>query len=723
MSGKKAENGGQVVIQIEDEEAEEAKGSASKGSESSPEIWFSPSPYQPSKVPTSNETLSRWVSLQRSNFSKSKSRFGEPSLPVDETIFAEDSSEHVGANFPYWSPRARSTSIASNNMFDEDEEIYKKVELQKEKHKHKHKHKRVKIKVLVELIVFFVLLGCLVASLTIKKLEKWLLCGFELWKWCVPLMVTFCGMLMTHWFMRVIVFVIERNFFLRKKVLYYVHGLKKSVQVFIWLGLVLLTWVLLFNNGVNRSKTAAKVLAYVTWTLVSFLIGAFLWLVKTLSLEILASNFNVNTFFDRIQESVFHQYILQTLSGPSLIEEAERVGRSLNSGQISFGSTKKGKAGKEKEVIEMGQLHKMKQEKISAWTMKVLVDAVTRSGISMISKELDEIEAIGDEQTDKKITNEMEATVAAYHIFRNISRPGIRYIDEDDLLRFMIKEEVLLVFPLFEGWETGKIDREALTDWVVKVYNARKSLAHALNDTKTAVKQLNKLLTGIVVLGTFVIWLMLLDLSTTKVFVFLSSQLIVAAFMIKNTCSITFEAIVFVFVIHPFDVGDLCVVDGTPMLVEEMNILTTIFLKLNNEKVYYPNSVLSTKPISNYYRSQNMGDMVEFSIDFMTPVEKIGQLKDKIKKYLENNPHHWHPTHDVVVNEIENVNKLKMALCVSHTISFQEFAEKTKRRTELVMEIKRLFGDLKIKYYLLPQEVHFIQSGSDSSAANGLGNN
>ena len=67
------------------------------------------------------------------------------------------------------------------------------------------------------------------------------------------------------------------------------------------------------------------------------------------------------------------------------------------------------------------------------------------------------------------------------------------------------------------------------------------------------------------------------------------------------------------------------------MLVEEMNILTTVFLKLNNEKVYYPNSVLSTKPISNYYRSPNMGDMVEFSIDFMTPVEKIGQLKDKIK--------------------------------------------------------------------------------------------
>lgn len=63
-----------------------------------------------------------------------------------------------------------------------------------------------------------------------------------------------------------------------------------------------------------------------------------------------------------------------------------------------------------------------------------------------------------------------------------------------------------------------------------------------------------------------------------------------------------------------------------------MNILTTVFLKLNNEKVYYPNTVLATKAISNYYRSPDMGDTVDFSIDFMTPLEKIGMMKDRIKK-------------------------------------------------------------------------------------------
>lgn len=70
------------------------------------------------------------------------------------------------------------------------------------------------------------------------------------------------------------------------------------------------------------------------------------------------------------------------------------------------------------------------------------------------------------------------------------------------------------------------------------------------------------------------------------------------------------------------------------MIVEEMNILTTVFLRYDNEKIYYPNSVLSTKPISNFYRSPEMSDSVEFSVDVSTSMESIGALKARIKVYV-----------------------------------------------------------------------------------------
>lgn len=99
----------------------------------------------------------------------------------------------------------------------------------------------------------------------------------------------------------------------------------------------------------------------------------------------------------------------------------------------------------------------------------------------------------------------------------------------------------------------------------VKVYQDRRALGHALNDTKTAVEQLNKLVTVILVIATIILWLLLMEIATTKLLVVLSSQILVAGFMFRNACKTLFESIIFVFVMHPFDVGDRCRIDGVPV--------------------------------------------------------------------------------------------------------------------------------------------------------------
>ncbi|KAD2394120.1 hypothetical protein R6Q59_013144 [Mikania micrantha] len=724
MAGNKKSDDVAVTISGEEKDVKTARSVTQsphrKSVDSHPEnTVFMPSPNKPPKIPNP-ETLTRRKTLARSIYSKPKSRFGEQPL-IDHNMF-DDMSEPAGqtSNSPVRIASNRTSPLETTTIsitpktplmaspggaggVDEDEEIYKKVSVRK-----KLKYKKVKIKVLFEWLVFLLLLGGLVSSLTVDKLKDCKIWSLRLWKWLVLVTVIICGMLVTNWLMHFIVLLIELNFLLRKKVLYFVHGLKKSVQVCIWLLVVLVTWTSLFTtHDVERSKKETKILDYFTWTIVSLLVGAILWLLKALLLKILATSFHVSNFFDRIQESIFLQYVLFTLSGPAVMESLQMVGGSASKSQLSFQVKRKGKEAKTKEVIDVTKLHQIKREKVSALTMKMLVDVISNSGLSTFSGELEESAYDRpSESADKEITNEMEAIAAAYHIFRNVAQPGSTYIEDLDLRRFMIKEEVDVVFPLIDVADKGQIDRKALTEWVVKVYNGRKALAHALSDTKTAVKQLDKLVTVVLFVIVIVVWLLLTEIATTKVLVLLSSQLVVAAFIFGNTCKTIFEAIVFVFIMHPFDVGDRCVIDGVQLIVEEMNILTTVFLRYDNEKIYYPNSVLSTKPISNFYRSPDMGDNVEFYIDFATPIEKIGLLKDKIKKYLEKNPQLWHPNHNFVVKEIENVNKIKMALYFNHTMNFQDFPEKNKRRSELVLEIKKLFEELKIKCNLLPQEVH-----------------
>lgn len=690
------------------------------------------SPRRPPKVP---DNITPRRALARSAFSKPKSRFVEPSAPsaadlVDKdkappSPFRTSPTNRVAGGTPRAGGGTKTAPVTPKTPFlsspggeeDEDEEIYK---IDKGAPADVTSRKWETTRIIIEWILLICITGCLVCSLTVHKLQHMMMWGLELWKWCVMVMVVVCGRLVTAWIIHVLVFLIEKNFLFKKKVLYFVYGLKKSVQIVIWLSLVLLSWTLLFNRGVKRSRSTTKFLDYVSTGIISLLVGSVIWLVKTLLVKMLAGSFHVNTFFDRIQESIFHQYVLQTLSGPPMMELAEQVGAVASTGQLSFRSTKTPKGAEAPDVIDVNKLNKMKQEKVSAWTMKGLVNVIRTSGLSTISNTIDQIYSEHDEQKDKEITSEWEAKAAAYRIFRNVAKPNSKYIDEDDLMRFLSKEEVDNVLPLFEGAvETGKIKKSSLRNWVVKVYLERKSLAHSLNDTKTAVRQLNKLVSGAVIVIMIIVMFLIMGFLTTKVVVFMSSQMLLVVFMFGNTAKQIFEAIIFVFVMHPFDVGDRCVVDGVQLIVEEMNILNTIFLRYDSEKIYYPNSILANKPISNFYRSPNMGDAVEFAIDVSTTIERVGALKSRIKAYIDGKPQHWQCNHSVVVKEIENVNKMKMALYVTHTMNHQNMVEKNSRRTELMLELKKIFEDLSIKYHLLPQEVQVSYIGG-AAAPTGL---
>lgn len=265
-------------------------------------------------------------------------------------------------------------------------------------------------------------MGALISSLTIHKLQNSVIWSLKLWRWCVLVLVILCGRIITEWFIKILVFLFERNFILKRKVLYFIYGLKKSVQAFIWLALVLLTWFLLFNHGVERSQKTKKILNYITRALASCLIGSAIWLVKTLLIKLLSSSFQCTRFFDRIQESIFHQYILRILSGPPLMEMAEMVGK--NTGQMSFRTLNRKKEGEKEEVIDVEKLKKMKQEKVSAWTMRGLINVIRSSGLSTISDSLESFKEEEGEQKDKEITSEWEAKAAAYRIFKNVAKPG-----------------------------------------------------------------------------------------------------------------------------------------------------------------------------------------------------------------------------------------------------------------------------------------------------------
>ncbi|KAK2983418.1 hypothetical protein RJ640_016025 [Escallonia rubra] len=656
-----------------------------------------------SQVPSGTRTL------HRLNFSKPRSRFTEINYPIPpKSTFQPEEPQFVSPN----------DDVSSTEDDDDDDRDWYETEDEEgcTHGKYKSKKKRqINRKALIEWSLFLTIMTCLISSLTLKPVRNGTKWGLEIWKWCLMVMVIFCGRLVSGWVIRLLVFLIERNFMLREKVLYFVYGLRKSFQNCVWLGIVLLSWMFMFPDVHKHSKVLKKVFR----ALIAVLIGAIIWLIKILLVKVLASSFHVATFFDRMKESVFHAYVLDALSGPPLDEaeqEAPRRRTLIASKTLPARlrdeprvlSKSKGFGSRRIDIEELKKLSA--QRRAPAWTVKRLVSYVMSSGLSTISRTVDDFA-----KAESEITSEWEARNCAQRVFKNVAKPSAKYIEEEDLLRFLKSEEVYTIFPLFEGAiETGRITKSSFRNWVVHAYIERKSLAYSLNDTKTAVHQLHRLASASVIVIIIVVSLLVLGLATTKVIFLVTSQLLLVGFMFQNTCKTMFESIIFVFAMHPFDVGDRCVIDGVQMIVEEMNILTTVFLRYDMEKIYYPNSVLLTKPISNFRRSPDMGDAVDFTIDVSTSAEDVNALKKAIQTYIEGKPKYWNPKHSVLVKDIENMDKMKMVLCVLHTMNHQNYGEKAARRSELVFELKKTLENLGIKYHLLPQEVHLTQVHTDT---------
>ena len=81
----------------------------------------------------------------------------------------------------------------------------------------------------------------------------------------------------------------------------------------------------------------------------------------------------------------------------------------------------------------------------------------------------------------------------------------------------------------------------------------------------------------IVGINIVIICLVILGIATSKLLLFVSSQIVVVAFIFGNTCKTIFEAIIFLFVMHPFDVGDRCEIDGVQVTDERNQLLPSFF--------------------------------------------------------------------------------------------------------------------------------------------------
>ena len=143
-----------------------------------------------------------------------------------------------------------------------------------------------------------------------------------------------------------------------------------------------------------------------------------------------------------------------------------------------------------------------------------------------------------------------------------------------------------------------------LVEVLIKAYHERKHLSLSLLDLESITSALGDFLTGAVLVVT--VLLLNIVFSTgelAEVAITVSSAILGLSFIFATSAQHTFDSFVFLFVRHPYDVGDRIFLQGfEPMDVVKMELLHTTFRVWNGFILTLPNSTLQSIAIFNYKR-------------------------------------------------------------------------------------------------------------------------
>ncbi|KAI9278952.1 Mechanosensitive ion channel-domain-containing protein [Phascolomyces articulosus] len=289
------------------------------------------------------------------------------------------------------------------------------------------------------------------------------------------------------------------------------------------------------------------------------------------------------------------------------------------------------------------------------------------------------------------------------------------------------REEAERAFAVFDRDGNGNLTRREFRDTVLQIYKERKALSQSMRDTGQALGKIDTMLLLISIVATVFISLGIFHVDLWQALVPLGSFLLALTFIFGNSCKNTFESVMFLFVTHPYDAGDYLLIDDQFLLVHELGLMGTVFIRGDGQQVYAPTTVLMTKLIVNVRRSGDMGESIVMNIDFRTPTERLKLFHKRLAEWVNGESRDYAPGFDVRVTDIIDVNQIILTMWLPHKGNWQDLGRRFQRRTKFMIAVKDLLTELDIRYELPAQrftqsmgEKAFLSEGHNNNNSNNM---
>ncbi|KAK9491196.1 Mechanosensitive ion channel-domain-containing protein [Lipomyces doorenjongii] len=216
----------------------------------------------------------------------------------------------------------------------------------------------------------------------------------------------------------------------------------------------------------------------------------------------------------------------------------------------------------------------------------------------------------------------------------------------------------------------------------------KKSVSRSMHDVDNAINVLNNVLTTVVIFAAIFILIAFMNQNFGTMLATAGTVLLSVSFVFATTAAELLSSCIFLFVKHPYDVGDRVDINGNRYIVDHISLLYTVFRQVdNNKNVQVPNSVLNTIWVENVSRSLAMQQVITIPVHFDTTMDDIELLHEELVNFVKCNSRDFYPEVNITVSDIPALDRMELRFSVRHKSNMANETLRAQRQNKFMCEL------------------------------------
>lgn len=459
--------------------------------------------------------------------------------------------------------------------------------------------------------------------------------------------------------------------------------LELHTALFLWFLAILISFMPTINghkvpyngdeNNTNWISTTNKVI-------IALFVLATLNFIEKIMIQWIATSFHQRTYATRIEnnKSDIRQLVALFEYSKAFLEHTDSFWQGSNSGTAT---------GSQTPMRAIGENARQVWDTVGYVANKVGNDLIGRK--------------VAAKNSPRKVVTELLRNTPSSHtlarlIYRSLVPEGKEMVHPEDMQKaFTTEEESEAAFNMFDKDLNGDISMDEFEMVCNEIHLEKKAIAASLKDLDSVIKKLDAVFLFIIVIISIIVFISILSGSAAAGLASAGTSVLGLAWMLQATAQEFLQSIIFVFVKHPFDVGDRVTIygstganlSGDDYYIMEISLLYTEFKKMEGHIVQAPNSVLNTLFILNHRRSNGLADPVPLTMRFGTPLWMIEELKSRMREFCLANKRDYGKLILTEMVKLDEVRSCTMNIIFFHKTSFQNELVRLTRHNRFVTEL------------------------------------